>query len=383
MKEVWLQKKECTGCGACENICPHNAIQLKPDQCGFIYPEITDQCVDCNLCEKVCAQRKNKILNYNTPVTYAVWSKDEQTRYCSTSGGAFSELARTVLLNGGKVVGAQYNEKNLVEHVVITSEDGLKKIRQSKYIQSEIKLVYREVKSMLKGGIEVLFCGAPCQVAGLYAFLGKEYEHLITADFICRGMNSPKAYMSWLDEIEKEHHSHVKQVWFKYKIGGWKKSPRCTRIDFENGEEVVYDQEKNLFMKGYLETNLYIRPSCGDCQFKGIPRQGDITLADFWGLAENLDDDKGVSMVLLNNKKGEYMFGRVKDRLEIHQRNFEEIFEGNVCFANSVNINPKSEKFLCSLDRYTFSKALTKYTKPSVLTAWKKKIKSVGKKIYK
>ena len=155
------------------------------------------------------------------PQTYAVWSKNQDVRYCSTSGGAFSELAKVILHNNGMVVGARYNDLNLVEHTIIDSVEDLEILRQSKYISSSLGDIYTIVKKKLEEGIVVLFCGAPCQIAGLYAFLGKEFENLITMDFICRGMNSPKAFKSWMQEIELEKGCKIKRVWFKYKEGSW------------------------------------------------------------------------------------------------------------------------------------------------------------------
>lgn len=362
MKEQWLPKAKCTACGACANICPVQAIKMETDSLGFAYPVVNAKCIDCNKCEEVCDARGNLSgSHFDQPDTYAVWSKNEQTRYHSTSGGVFTELSRTILKHNGCVVGARYRQDHLVEHVMIEDEAGLEKLRQSKYIQSEIGLIFQKIKEELLTGRLVAFCGAPCQVAGLLSFLGKNYENLVTFDFICRGVNSPKAYLSWLDELETKKQSKVARVWFKYKDGGWKSSPKRTRIDFNNGKYMVLDQENNLFMRGYLGPNLYIRPCCGDCDFKGVPRQGDITLADFWGLDPSLDDDKGTSLVLVNNTAGDRLFAETMPQLITHKRAFDEILEGNVCFSDSVHINPDSESFLESLDKQNFSSALKKY----------------------
>jgi coenzyme F420-reducing hydrogenase beta subunit len=377
MKEFWLKKDECTACGACVNICPKKAIYMETDEFGFDYPKITENCIDCDACESVCSRRGFKSRdNDKLPLTYAAWSNDSLIRFKSTSGGVFTELSRVVLRQGGFVVGAKYNEDNSVEHAIIQDEDGLEKIRQSKYIQSDIADIYTQIRDILNKGRKVAFCGAPCQVVGLYAYLGKDYNNLITFDFICRGMNSPKAYRSWLDEIEEEVGSKANRVWFKYKTGGWKKSPRCTKIDFKNGKNLILDQDKNLFMSGYLGPNLYIRPCCGNCQFKGVPRQADITMADFWGLDPSLDDDKGTSMVLINNVKGGKIFSEAIENLVVYERNFHEIFEGNVCFSSSVSINPKSKQFLKELDSMRFSDAIRKYTKVSFVKRMMSHIKS-------
>ena len=379
-----LESFKCTGCAACENVCPIDAIQIKLDNSGFYYPVVNEKCIKCGKCVEVCNNRITHVnSNYAEPITYAAWSKDKDIRFTSTSGGAFSEFATFVLSNGGVVVGAQYNESNLVEHVLIKSVSELEKIRQSKYIQSEVGKVFKVIKRSLAENQVVLFCGTPCQVAGLYSYLGRDYENLITVDFICRGVNSPKAYRAWLDEIEKNESAKVVKVWFKYKENGWKKSPRCTRVDYDNGKSCVYDQQKNLFMEGYLSYDLYMRPSCGRCQFKGVPRYSDITLADFWKLEAKLDDDKGTSMVLLNNKKGEDLFEDIKSKLNYHRKEFRDIYQGNTYFDKSANVSKKSESFLKALDKMSFSEALTKYSKKTLIEKIYYKTKNVLRKLIK
>ena len=207
----------------------------------------------------------------------------------------------------------------------------------------------------------LMFVGSPCQVAGLKLFLRKEYEKLITVDFICRGMNSPKAYKYWLNDLEEKYNSKVTNVWFKYKKHGWKESPRCTKVVFESGKECVLDADRNSFMRGYLDGNLYLRPSCSDCQFKGVARRSDITLADFWSIPRNLDDDKGTSMVLVNTEKGRKLFDSIKDHVAYYQRTFNEISRGNVCFRESASLNPKGEEFLSRLGEKRFDLLVKEY----------------------
>lgn len=322
---------------------------------------------------------------YTTPDTYAVWSKDSDIRYNSTSGGAFSEFAKAILAEGGVVVGAKYNDQNLVEHAIVDNYSGIEELRQSKYLSSSVGDVYKKVKIELANGRLVAFCGSPCQVAGLYSFLCKEYDNLFTMDFICRGMNSPKAYKSWLDEVEKEKGSTATKVWFKYKDGGWKTSPKRTRVDFNDGTFKVFEGEKNLYMNGYLTSNLYIRPCCGDCQFKGVPRKSDVTFADFWGIEKELDDDKGTSMLLVNSEKGKEYFSRVRNNMEVYKKDFDSIFAGNPMFSGSVEVPKKAHDFLADLDNLTFSECLKKYGGyPVPIPLWRKaarKAKRVVKKI--
>lgn len=375
-------KKHCTGCGACWNICPKQCIKSQRDEEGFPYPSVDkNQCIECNLCVKVCPIQHSKQHKESKKEVYAAWSRDSETRFKSTSGGAFTELARVILSQGGRVVGAAYDEDNLVHHVVISSEEEIERIRQSKYIQSDIEDVYATVKRILKSRTKVLFCGAPCQVAGLKNFLQGDSELLYTADFICRGMNSPKAYSYWLQEMEEEFGSKVKRVWFKYKQNGWKKSPLCTRVDFYNGVTHVLDDEKNMFMIGYLRGDLYLRPSCSECRFKGTDRYSDVTLADFWKIDSKYDDDCGTSMVMLNTDRGFELFELAKESMFVYKRKFEEIKDGNVCFDGSVTMNPKGSEFLMRLGEKPFSKLVNEYTWLPLYQTIIKKIKKPIKKI--
>lgn len=295
---------------------------------------------------------------FTTPDTYAAWSKSSEVRYNSTSGGVFSEFAKAILKDNGLVVGAKYNNKNLVEHVLVDNYEGIEQLRQSKYMSSSPKNIYKEIKAVLDEGRLVAFCGSPCQVAGLYAFLEKEYDNLFTMDFICRGMNSPKAFNAWLSEIEKQEKSTAVKVWFKYKDGGWKSSPKRTRIDFEDGTYKVYEGNKNLFMYGYLTSNLYIRPCCGECHFKGGPRKSDITFADFWGIEAELDDDLGTSLLLINSDRGREYFQKVRENLNVYKKDFDSIFAGNPMFIESAVVPSESHNFLLDLDKMSFSESL-------------------------
>lgn len=233
---------------------------MTEDETGFQYPVVDHEaCIECKLCEKRCpVLHSERPEHCERPMVYAARTKDSDLRFRSTSGGIFSELAAYVIEQGGAVCGARYDADNLVEHFLIEDVQDIEKIRQSKYMQSRIGDVYQAIKKQIQSNRLVAFCGTPCQVAGLYQYLGHDYENLLTFDFICRGVNSPKAFRYWLDEIEKENNSKAVRVWFKYKQNGWKASPRCTRVDFSNGQFKVYGGAENTFMCGYLGPNLYI-----------------------------------------------------------------------------------------------------------------------------
>lgn len=366
-------KRLCSGCAACFNICPKECISMEIDSCGFEYPSVDKViCINCELCNGVCPIINKEKLKVGEPLSVnAAWSKDVELRYNSTSGGIFSEIAKCVVRQGGVVAGAAYRQNHMIEHQIVKDETGIVKLRQSKYAQSSIGDVYKTIKVLIKNHI-VLFCGTPCQIAGMKSFLGKEEGNLITMDFICRGVNSPKAYRAWLNEIESRCNTKIIRVWFKYKEDGWKKSPRCTRLDFSNGDIVIQKGEQNSFMCGYLESNLYIRPSCSKCKFKGRNRYSDITVGDFWGVNPNFDDDKGTSFVQINTAKGDELIKSIQQNVHIYSYSVDDIGKGNICMDNCVEIHPKSEEFLQRIgEDIPFTRLVNKYTN----NTWKKKIK--------
>lgn len=318
-------------------------------------------------------------------IFYFAISKSDETRFNSTSGGIFSEIADYVLDKSGYVSGAAFNQNLKLEHIVIDSKRDLNRIRKSKYLESSSFLVYKTIKSLLDNKKFVLFSGTPCQVGGLKAFLGKDYDQLITIDFICRGVNSPKAFEAWVKEVESKNCKKVKNVWFKYKVGGWNSSPMRTRVDFEDNSFVVFEGLKNLYMHGYLYNNLYLRPSCSKCLFKGNERHSDITVGDFWGLDKKLDDDKGASFIMINTKKGKELFNEISSKLIFKEmKNF--VFDANPMFSANVIRSDKSSLFLSYLDKYSFRKSLKKvklYPKKhkviDFLLVLRKKFKNEGK----
>lgn len=351
-----MKKTECCGCEVCVNICKNNAIKMKMDKEGFYYPEIfKDRCVSCGLCQSVCPEMSPaKTTNIENPSVYAGWSINEEIRLNSTSGGIFSELARLILSKGGYVCGAVYNEEQMVEHFVARREEDLKRIRQSKYVQSRMNNIYRELGSILKNGESLLFCGSTCQCAALKNYLDKEKisrEKLVLADFICRGANSPKVYRKFLDELEQEYDSKIRTVWFKNKTYGWNRF--STKIEFENGESYLEDRFNDVYIRGYIEKDLYMRPSCTECRYKGFPRVSDVTLADFWGVQlkdRQEESDKGTSMIVINSDKGSKLFELLKQYIFFEQKTLFEAESGNFCMYNSVPFGLGREQFMKDLD---------------------------------
>ena len=360
-------KIDCCGCNACGDICVKNAITFKTDIEGFGYPKVdTGKCIDCGLCEKVCPIINSKNLKKNDsekPLhTIAAINKNMKVRWDSTSGGAFSALAEVMYSQDGYVSGALYNDDFSVHNYVSNNPNDLEKLRSSKYLQSKAEGLYAEIRSLLKNGQKVLACGTPCQMAALRSFLQKDYENLIIVDFICRGVNSPKVYRAYLDSLEKKYDSKVVYVKAKNKELGWRNLTR--KVTFANGQSYYGVYMDDDFRRGY-HTNVFCRPSCYDCKFKGFPRIADITIADYWGIEKvdkNLDNNIGTSMILLNSKKGESYFEEVKQYLEYKETPFEAILGGNKALTKSIEPAKIDRKaFFEDLDAHDFDYVTQKY----------------------
>lgn len=382
-------KSKCCGCNACGDVCPKDAITFKTDIEGFWYPEVNmERCIDCGLCEKACPElhiselKKN---DYEQPVTIAAVNRDMRVRWDSTSGGAFSALADTMYAQGGYVSGAVYNEDFSVSNFISNNPDDLVRLRSSKYLQSNAEGLYKNIRDLLRKGEKVLACGTPCQMAALRSFLRKDYDNLIVVDFICRGVNSPKVYRKYLDSLERKFGGKVVYVKAKNKELGWRNLTR--KVVFDNGKVYYGVRMDDDFRRGY-HTNVFCRPSCYVCQYKGFPRMADITIADYWGIEKvdkNLDNNIGTSMILLNSKKGEAYFDLVKDKLEWEYTKFESVLPGNIALRKPIEpAKINREQFFEDLDKGTFDDVVRKYfpLRKGAGVSFKGKIKRLIKPYY-
>lgn len=337
MVDLEISEEECTGCAACANICRKKAIHMEKKRDGFSYPVIDmEKCIGCNQCFQVCEARKTMVLDSpEVPVVYAMQSKMKDLRRHSTSGGIFSELAECILRRKGNVAGAVYRPDWSVEHRMIQDLEDLESVRRSKYQQSNINFIFREIKAALDGKKQILFCGTPCQVGGLKAFLGKEYEDLFTCDFICRGVSSPKIFAGYIEDLKNSYGSEVESVWMKNKCNGW--HSLTTVIGFQNGEKYIRKGLEDSYVRLYLKYNAGVRSSCYECQFKGERSAADITLGDFWGLeGTGMDDNLGTSVVIGRTGKGRGLIEEIKERVRYEKKELEDVRRGNPCLYHSI-----------------------------------------------
>lgn len=353
-----IAKRQCCGCGACENVCPVDAITMVQDQEGFFYPVIDEKkCIHCGKCLKACPSAHERNVNWEKPKCYAAYT-EEPVREVSSSGGIFSLVAEDVLARGGAVCGAAFDEQFQLAHTVVYDKEGLVKLRGSKYLQSTSKRIYREVKQVLDVGKPVLFCGCPCQVAGLYGYLGRDDQNLFTIDLMCHGGPSPMVFQKYLKEVHGGH--KITHVGFRDKdYFGW--STEMT-VKYADGKVYRKTRDKDLFYRAFLPC-LSVRPHCQICKYSRLSRQGDMTLADFWGVQKydpSYTDGKGTSILVVNNEKADHMLQTIEGRLKLCKpAKIEYILTHGQPFAKPFKTyNPKRERFMDLISHTSMEKAV-------------------------
>lgn len=325
-------KEQCSGCSACANVCAHNALHLIKDEEGFFYPEKNNNCINCGLCERVCPYNDDNKDNIptSTPSVYASYSKKEREH--SSSGGIFYVIGKSVIEKGGVVYGAAFNEDLKLQHQEANTIEELERLRGSKYVQSDMQFTFREIKTKLNCNIQVLFCGTPCQVAGLRSYLRKEYDNLFTIDVVCDGVPSQWMFDQHQEYLELKHNAKLVSYSFRDNKG-WS---GCEIAEFEtNNGKRIKQVTPTYVLSPYLYSFLYgytYRYSCYKCRFAKIPRQGDITLGDFWGIEKfrpSIDKSSGVSAVLINSEKGTELWDTIKGTLTWEESNIQDVCSYN------------------------------------------------------
>lgn len=374
-------KSRCCGCEACVSGCPLQCIDLVTDKEGFLYPQVdVTRCIDCGKCEKVCPELVEAGERKATGI-YAGVNPDDEVRRASSSGGIFTLLAESVLAENGVVFGARFDKDWNVVHDYTESKEGLGTFRGSKYVQSRNGETFKQAERFLKAGRKVLFSGTPCQIMGLKRYLRREYDNLLTVDFVCHGVPSPLVWRKYVEETLVRQDEKIKfrptlnhlfsdemplieGISFRDKCLGWKKYSfaltlsKVTTAGEKNTvslSSIFYD---NAYMQAFL-ANLTLRPSCHACPAKCGRSGSDVTLGDFWGIekiAPELDDDRGCSLLIINNPgvKGKLQ----KEGCLLAEYPISEVIPYNPSVAYSVDMPNNRDFFWHMFDKAGFHKAL-------------------------
>ncbi len=331
-----LPESACYGCRACAQICPVNAIEMHADREGFLFPEIdTDKCIGCDLCEKTCPTQ-NSVINplfYKTPENVdAAWEKNLTDRLNSTSGGVFYAIAYKWIADGGVAYGAAFDDHLVIKHIRVSQLEELKRLRGSKYVQSDVTNTYVHVRTDLRHGLKVLYSGTPCQIAGLRAFLKKDYEKLLTIDLVCHGVPSP---LMFREHLNYQRHRYGKAIvcyqFRSKKLSGWRS---YIKYIFEGGNSKSFFWGGDFFAYCFYRA-FYNRKSCFQCGFSRSSRVGDITLSDFWNAENKYGSLRkvrkyGFNMVMCNTSKGRCAYEKAIEKLNHMSLPTEIAIKGDV-----------------------------------------------------
>lgn len=385
-------KEECSGCSACSQVCPFDAIQMIEDEEGFLYPNVNAmKCVNCNLCHTVCPY-ENPVDSYEEKsIAFGGYIKNEKIRDESTSGGAFSAIVDGWCDDNYVIFGAK-SDGLRVYHDFITDKNELFEFRKSKYSQSDMGDNYNKVKEFLKKGYKVLFSGTPCQIAALKSFLRRDNtNNLLTVEVICEGVPTPlfvRKYNKWLLET---YNSSIEKLDYRYKDTRVNKNK--AKWDFQimftklkNGKEIKKDRWFNPFWSIWLN-HLMSRPSCYKCPYTKKNRNADITLGDLWGVhlycPELYANNTGCSLIVCNSAKGKDALEKARHLLYGHELDFDTALKYQSPMRKTIDYNPDREKFMKDIQTMDYKKICDKWaTKPSLKLLWSKYVWGNRQKIW-
>lgn len=377
-------KSDCTGCTACANICPKNAIEMVVDEEGFKYPKINkDKCINCDLCSKICPMLKKGIQEDNSIKFYGVYNKNNEIKKNSTSGGFFTALAEKIIENKGIVYGAKFDENFDVIHCGVESKEELSYFRGSKYVQSDLKMIFRDVKDKLENNRMVLFSGTPCQIYGLKAFLQRDYNNLYCVEVICHGVPSPMLYEKYRDYKIKKYKSDIKRLSFREKTYGYGSSTMT--IEFKNGKKYSRGHESDELIKAFLR-GYCSRETCYSCKFKSFGTVGDFKMGDLWNAEKYLGEKfkDGATLIITCSQKAEKILEQLEDKIQLKEidKQKSEYYNGNGKNSMSMILNsadrPKERgEFLKNVNIMGIERAKNKYLKMTYKEYVKMRLKPV------
>ena len=361
-----ILKSECCGCSACKEVCPKDAITMKEDIEGFLYPVVDpDKCIQCNLCAKVCVKKENpQTITYEEkyPKILAAINKDEEVRLKSSSGAIFPELVKYAINEKqGYVVGVKYDSNMQVVSAIADNLEDCQAFYGAKYAKSDFSGVFPKIKELLNEGKFVLYSGLPCEAAALKAYLRKPYENLLISEILCHASPSPKVFRKYVEYLGNKFNSEVTNFRFRDKSAGWLAQNNSIVVEFKDREPLKVNARRNNYYRSFAK-DIIARPGCGNCSFVYKNRVGDITMGDFWGIQHSdpeMFDNKGTSVLMINTNKGEEAWKSISENFIYKESDLKTAFKYN--HKKPIVIKDDRNEFFKKLDKEEINSLLESY----------------------
>ncbi|MCG2759822.1 MAG: Coenzyme F420 hydrogenase/dehydrogenase, beta subunit C-terminal domain [Candidatus Delongbacteria bacterium] len=363
-------KELCTGCSACYDICPNKSIEMLKNDEGFLYPSIKfDSCISCGKCQEICP-----IINFeentqnNFKEAYLAWCLNDEKRINSTSGGVFRVFSEASLEENRLVVGAGFDEIFNLKHTIAENPDECKIFYGSKYLQSDMRGIYKAVQEKLQNGNSVMFSGLPCQIDAIKRFLPNDLNtKLITCELLCHGVPSPGIFSDYVKYLENKFNRKLIHYNFRSKINGWNKM--SVELTFAGKKKKSY-KAKYCPYHTWFGLHISLRESCYYCKYRSRNRNADITIGDFWGiekLISNVDVSKGVSLIYTNNEKGKDFLEKCSDKLFLKEIDVEKSLVGRKIVLNNFELPVLRKDFMEDYKNIPMKKLIKKYPASTLL----------------
>lgn len=378
-------KPKCCGCGACVAACPYSCIHMEADEEGFLYPhQNAEQCVNCGICDGVCPMQGTYAASLDMPFFYVLYHKEEAKREMGSSGGVFGALSEETLQNGNVVAGIVMDGSGCSASFQIADcMEKAKKLFGSKYMQADIGMAYTQLTELVENGQGVLVSGTPCQIAAMQRFPGLSSDRITYVDVVCHGVPSPKAFGKYVKEKEEEVKSKVTGVSFRNKNSGWRNF--SLKFSFSNKMEVLQSHRTDPYMQLFLRDQI-LRPSCYECPFRSVKRTTDLTLADCWGvrgLCQDMDDDKGLSLVLVHTKRGKDLIQELLNKGKLVGRELppERVLTANPSLIRQPALREDRRECFAAMDQLSMKELAEQYARCSLTVQLREKISNVRRRL--
>ena len=365
--------QSCANCGACSSLCPHGAITVAQD--GLFYRPIVDEekCTHCGLCSSHCPLNTDTV-SFRPMYACFGWHNSEDVVLASSSGGIFHGLAENTVAQGGVAFGAAYTQDLQAVCFSSTDDGDLSRLRKSKYVESLTGDAFPQVKEVLTAGRKVLFCGTPCQVAGLYAYLGNRPDALVTCDFACGGLPSHNIYQDYIRALERKYGAPVASIDFRPKTHGWRRY--AVKATFQNGR--VYNRlgTEDPYLRSFLYGKYTVRDNCLDCKFSDH-HAADITIADFWLNKElsGRENPDGMSLVLCNTPVGRQAVDALQEQYVLQEIPVSDAAYNHKKTETLPEDRVRHAAFLRLCQEQGLDAACRKYLPISLKNRWKNRLR--------